>query len=51
MEWQIIVALVVVAPLILFPVTFIWYLTIGGAYQALKARVAAGKRVEARQPA
>ena len=38
MEWQIILALVVVAPLILFPVVFIWYLTIGGLVAALRER-------------
>jgi len=32
------VALVVVAPLILFPVVFIWYLTAGGLVAALRER-------------
>lgn len=36
MEWQIIVALVVAIPIILFPVAFIWYLNIGGIYAAIK---------------
>jgi hypothetical protein len=36
MEWQIIVALVVVAPLILFPAALIWYLSIGGLIAALR---------------
>jgi hypothetical protein len=39
MEWQIIVALVVVAPLILLPAALIWYLQIGGIYAAVKGRV------------
>jgi hypothetical protein len=38
MEWQIIVVLVVFAPLILFPAAFIWYVNIGGFYKELKAR-------------
>lgn len=38
MEWQIILVLVVVAPLILFPVVFIWYLTIGGFIAMLRER-------------
>ena len=38
MEWQIILALVVVAPLILFPVVFIWYVTVGGLVVALRER-------------
>lgn len=49
MEWQIILALVVVVPLILFPVVFIWYLTGGGLIAALrerqKAKAAAKERI------
>ena len=36
MEWQIIVALVIAIPIILFPVAFVWYLNIGGIYTAIK---------------
>ena len=36
MEWQIVVALVVAIPIILFPVAFVWYLNIGGIYAAIK---------------
>ena len=36
MEWQIIVALVVAIPIILFPVAFVWFLNIGGIYAAIK---------------
>ena len=36
MEWQIIVALVLAIPIILFPVAFVWYLNIGGIYAAVK---------------
>lgn len=36
MEWQLIVALVVVIPVILFPAAFVWYLNIGGLYAAVK---------------
>ena len=36
MEWQVILALVLVIPLILFPAAFIWYLNIGGIYAAIK---------------
>ena len=35
MEWQFIIALLVAVPLIIFPVIFIWYLNIGGAYHAI----------------
>jgi len=36
MEWQIIVALVIAIPVILFPVAFVWYLNLGGIYAAVK---------------
>lgn len=36
MEWQIIVALIVVVPVILFPAAFVWYLNLGGLYAAVK---------------
>jgi len=36
MEWQIIVALVIAIPIILFPVALIWYINIGGIYLAIK---------------
>jgi len=36
MEWQIVVALVIAIPIILFPVAFVWYLNIGGIYAAVK---------------
>jgi len=46
MEWQFIVALVVMIPIILLPVAFVWYLNLGGLYAAVrearKKRVARG---------
>jgi len=36
MEWQIIVALAIVIPVVLTPVLFVWYLNIGGIYAAVK---------------
>ena len=36
MEWQIVVALVIAIPIILFPVAFVWYLNVGGIYAAIK---------------
>ncbi|UCH42595.1 MAG: hypothetical protein JSW16_07245 [Dehalococcoidales bacterium] len=36
MQWELIVALVVAIPVILFPAAFVWYLNIGGAYAAFK---------------
>ena len=36
MQWEIIVALVIAIPIILFPVAFIWYLNIGSIRAAIK---------------
>ncbi|MFC1902252.1 hypothetical protein ACFLX3_04930 [Chloroflexota bacterium] len=47
MEWQIVVALVIAIPIILFPVAFVWYFNINGLYTAIKetrARLVARKR-------
>jgi hypothetical protein len=47
MDWQVIVALVIIIPVILIPVLFVWYLNIGGVYAAIKAawqRRAVGER-------
>jgi len=38
MSWQIIAALVVAVPVILFPVAFVWYLNIGGISAAIRER-------------
>ncbi len=43
MEWQIVVALVIAIPIILFPVAFVWFLNVGGLSAA--AREAREKRV------
>ena len=44
MEWQIIVALVVMIPVILVPVVFIWFLNFGGLYSVMK-RIREGRAV------
>ena len=36
MEWQIVVALVIAVPVILFPAAFVWYLNFGGIYATIK---------------
>ena len=36
MEWELIVALVIAIPVILFPAAFVWYLNIGGIAQAVR---------------
>ena len=49
MEWEFIVALVIAVPIILFPAAFVWFLNVGGIYEAVKEvrarRVAQGKQV------
>lgn len=50
MDWQIIVALVVAIPIILFPVAFVWYINIGGIYTAIKeARARRAAREKGKQ--
>ncbi len=44
MEWQVIVALVVAIPIILFPVAFLWYLNVGGLYRVMRVTHARQKR-------
>jgi len=36
MEWQIILALVIGIPIVVFPLAYIWYLNIGGIVLAIK---------------
>ena len=36
MEWQVVVALALAIPVIVFPAAFVWYLNIGGIVQAVK---------------
>ena len=36
MEWQLVVVLAIVIPIILFPAAFVWYLNIGGIYTSIK---------------
>ena len=36
MEWQVIVALALAIPVIVFPAAFVWYLNIGGIVHAVK---------------
>ena len=36
MQWETVVALVVVIPIILLPAAFVWYLNIGGIYTSIK---------------
>jgi len=47
MNWQIVIALVIAIPVILFPAAFVWYLNIGGIFTVIKqlARKRAKKTV------
>ena len=36
MQWELVVALVIAIPVILFPAAFVWYLNIGGLIQAVR---------------
>jgi hypothetical protein len=37
MEGQVIAALATAIPLVLFPAAFVWYLSLGGIFQAVRA--------------
>lgn len=41
MQWELIVALVIAIPVILFPAAFVWYLNLGGIVQAVREAKAA----------
>ena len=36
MHWELIIALVIAIPIILFPAAYVWYLNIGGIVAAVK---------------
>ncbi len=36
MEWQLVAALVIAVPVVLFPVALVWYLNLGGIFAAVK---------------
>jgi len=44
MQWELIVALVVAIPVILFPAAFVWYLNIGGIVHAVREAKAAREK-------
>ena len=48
MQWQLIVALVTVIPVILLPAAFVWYLNFGGLIQTVRearqVKAAQGKK-------
>jgi hypothetical protein len=50
MQWQLVVALVIAIPIILFPAAYVWYMNIGGIYTAIKQmrakRVAQAKNIK-----
>lgn len=50
MQWQFIIALVLIVSVILAPVVFIWYLNLGGVYawfkKVLRSRQAEAERDE-----
>ena len=52
MQWELIVALVVAIPVILFPVAFIWFLNISGIMTVWKeSRAREKRRAKARKEA
>ncbi len=49
MQWDLIIALVIAIPVILFPAAFVWYLNIGGIVAAVKE--ARARRIASRKEA
>ena len=51
MQWELVVALVIAIPIILFPAAFVWYLNASGIYTVVretrKRRIARKKRIRA----
>jgi hypothetical protein len=47
MQWELVIALVIAIPIILFPAAYVWYLNVGGIYTAIREararRVGRGK--------
>lgn len=44
MQWELVAALVLAIPVILFPVAFVWYINIGGIVHAVREAKAARER-------
>jgi len=36
MRWELVIALVIAVPIILFPVAYVWYINVGGIYTAIR---------------
>ena len=36
MNWELVVALTIAIPVVLFPAAFVWYLNIGGIFHAVR---------------
>jgi hypothetical protein len=36
MQWELVAALVIAIPIVLFPIAYIWYLNLGGIVAAIK---------------
>lgn len=44
MEWQYLVALIIIVPIIFLPAAFIWYINVGGLYYAFRRARARARR-------
>ena len=40
MHWELIVALIIAIPIVLFPAAYVWYINFGGIYAAVKQFIA-----------
>lgn len=48
MPWELVVALIIAVPIILFPVALIWYMNVGGIFTAAReVKIARKNKAEA----
>ena len=36
MQWELVIALIIAIPIILFPAAYVWYINVGGVYTAIR---------------
>jgi len=46
MDWQVILALIIMIPIILSPVLLVWYINVGGIYAAIKSKRVASEEAK-----
>ena len=47
MQWEIVIALIIAIPIILFPAAFVWYLNLGGLVKTMQERKSRAAKITA----